>query len=436
MHAIVLPCDVDVSWIPEDVTKLHFVEAPAFFSRYPSHKAKLALMRTAMKAAAASVHGKTVEYVDHAGYAAFLARNKVTKFLCKTPCDVPLEKSLAKALSGLTFVPCGRFLLDAEFLDAFHAEHGAKRRILFSTFFKAAKAQLRVLQGVASTDAENRRGPDRTAVEPVIPEHRDAAGHRAEAIAYVDREFGGNPGRTAAAALYPATPAAAKTQMRRFVAERLPGFARFQDAIVKEWTVGHHANVSAALNMGILSPNDLIKSVLAAKHASHNDVEAFVRQVIGWREYMRYIYVYHYREITTANRFGATRTIGPHTAKTAWYGHGTDLLANEARKALDTGYAHHIVRLMVFLNKMVLDGITLKSAVRWFSTVVAIDAYDWVMYSNVAAMGHFTPKFMRKPYVSKTAYLQRMSDYKRDEMPGDWNDAYDAWVKKTGFKQF
>lgn len=435
MHAIVLPCDVDVTWITKDVTKVHFVEAPAFFSRYPSHKAKLALMRTAMKAAAASVHGP-IEYVDHAGYAAFLARNKGTKFVCKAPCDVPLEKSLAKALPGLTFVPGGRFLLDAEFLGAFHAEHGGKRRILFSTFFKAAKDQLRVLQGVASTDAENRRGPDRTAVEPAIPEHRDAAEHRAEAIAYVDREFGGNPGRTAAAALYPATPAAAKTHMRRFVTERLPGFGRFQDAIVKDWTVGHHANVSAALNMGLLSPKYLIHTVVTSKRASHNDVEAFVRQVLGWREYMRYIYVYHFREVTTANLFGATRTLPPHTAKSVWYGHGTDLLAIEARKALDTGYAHHIVRLMVFLNKMVLDGITLKSAVRWFSTVVAIDAYDWVMYSNVAAMGHFTPKFMRKPYVSKTAYLQRMSDYKRAEMPSDWNDAYDAWVEKTGFKQF
>ena len=202
-----LPCDVGTAWIPAGVEKVWFVEAPAFFSRYPSHKAKLALMRTAMKAVAEKTARS--QYVDHSGYADFLARNKRQKFVCRTPCDVPLEKELSKALPGLEFVPCDRFLLDAAFLDAFHAEHGAKRRILFTTFFKAAKARMGVLEGVASTDAQNRRGPDRTAVEPPIQEHRDAAKHRAEAVKYVDREFADNPGRTTAASLYPATHAAA-----------------------------------------------------------------------------------------------------------------------------------------------------------------------------------------------------------------------------------
>jgi deoxyribodipyrimidine photolyase-related protein len=97
-------------------------------------------------------------------------------------------------------------------------------------------------------------------------------------------------------------------------------------------------------------------------------------------------------------------------------------LDNEIHKAIQFGYAHHIVRLMFFLNILILDGIRFMDVKQWFMEVCAIDAWDWVMVSNVGAMGFFSPSFMTRPYIASSAYWTRMSTYKK----GEWSKSVDA----------
>jgi deoxyribodipyrimidine photolyase-related protein len=172
----------------------------------------------------------------------------------------------------------------------------------------------------------------------------------------------------------------------------------------------HHSNISFLINIGLLTPLQVIKEANKyKKKVPIQSFEGFIRQIIGWREYMRYIYV-KYPEIESENFWG-------NTSKINWkqmYGYTPtkiEILDGEIKKLERTAWNHHIVRLMVFLNYFVLSGINPQDIKRWFLEVVALDSYEWVMVSNIWTMGYFTKQFTSRPYISSTNYLKKMSDY-------------------------
>jgi len=222
---------------------------------------------------------------------------------------------------------------------------------------------------------------------------------------------------------WPTSHAGAARWLELFLHERFARFGPYEDAISAQEGWLFHSALSPLINIGLLDPAHVVEAAL--DFADDNDValpslEGFVRQVIGWREYMRASYLFHGRRMRTRNQLGLTRELDRR-----WYDGTTGLLPVDTviRRVVATGYAHHIERLMVLGNSMLLLRIDPEEVYEWFMTMF-VDAYDWVMVPNVYAMSQFAigDLITTKPYVSGSNYLRKMSDFPS----GDWTEAWDA----------
>jgi len=258
-------------------------------------------------------------------------------------------------------------------------------------------------------DDQNREfPPDEWEAPPVqLPDHDERT---AETAAWVAEEFDtwGSPDDFC----WPVTRKQACEQLRHFVSERLPAFGPYQDAMrTDEWAMAH-AILSAALNIGLLHPVEVIEAIGAAYHEREevhlSSAEGCIRQVLGWREFMRHIYRHTMPELATANQLNATRSL----PDLYWSGE-TDMncLAETVGDVHARGYAHHIQRLMVLANFATLWGVEPSELNEWFHATF-VDAYHWVTTPNVVEMGQYGHGvFATKPYVSSANYVDRMSDY-------------------------
>jgi deoxyribodipyrimidine photolyase-related protein len=245
-----------------------------------------------------------------------------------------------------------------------------------------------------------------------------------EAQTYVRQHFADNYGSVEqpfAAGFYPTTYAEAEAWLSDFLTVRFADFGIYEDAIVLTEQILHHSVLSPLLNTGILSPRDVIDAALEmVDEVPLNSLEGFVRQLMGWREFMRITYERQGRIQRTRNYWGFTRSI----PESFWQG-TTGILPLDAtiRKVLNSGYCHHIERLMVVGNFMLLCEFAPDEVFRWFMEMF-VDAYDWVMVPNVYAMSQFADGggMCTKPYISGSNYLMKMSDYPR----GDWQAIWDG----------
>ena len=213
---------------------------------------------------------------------------------------------------------------------------------------------------------------------------------------------------------YPVTPADAQRALADFVRRRLPRFGDWQDTMKTDEAILFHARISTSLNCGLLDPLVACRAAESAYrqgHAPLNAAEGFIRQVLGWREFMRGMYWLRMPEFGRENALGAVRPLP------AFYWTGaTDM--NCLRHAVaDTkrhAYAHHIQRLMVLGNFALIAGIDPEEVEEWFLVVYA-DAYQWVEMPNVRGMALFADGGVigSKPYAGSGAYINRMSDYCR-----------------------
>ncbi len=212
----------------------------------------------------------------------------------------------------------------------------------------------------------------------------------------------------------PVTAAQANDALDRFVAERLADFGDWQDFMRGGDPVLFHALISTSLNCGLLAPLDVCKAAEAAYRdgiAPLNAVEGFVRQVLGWREFVRGLYWLHMPEYGRRNALGATRRLPAFywSAETRM-----NCVANVVADTRDNAYAHHIQRLMVTGNFALLAGLDPDQVDEWYMIVYA-DAYQWVEMPNVRGMALFADGGVMgsKPYAASGAYINRMSDYCR-----------------------
>ena len=142
---------------------------------------------------------------------------------------------------------------------------------------------------------------------------------------------------------------------------------------------------------------------------------------------MRYLYLYKYDILITSNKHKNYKKLNKN-----WYNATTGILIidSEIKKAIKYGYAHHIVRLMVFLNFLILNEISPEDIYKWFMEVISIDAYDWVMIPNIYSMGGFSSIGMKRAYLSSSNYILKMSNYKKnDTWTLLWNDKFRSFVK-------
>jgi deoxyribodipyrimidine photolyase-related protein len=217
----------------------------------------------------------------------------------------------------------------------------------------------------------------------------------------------------------------AERALGHFLAHHLADFGTYQDAMLRGDRYLNHAVISAYMNIGLLDPLDVCRRAEAewrAGRAPLNSVEGFIRQIIGWREYVRGIYFLEGPDYPARNALGHSRRLPP-----LYWGAPTKMacLAHAVGQTREEAYAHHIQRLMVTGNFALLAGIDPGEVHEWYLAVYW-DAIEWVEAPNTVGMSQFADGGVvgSKPYVSSGAYIDRMSDYCR-------GCAYDV-DKKTG----
>ena len=311
--------------------------------------------------------------------------------------------------------------------DAFREFAAGKRRLLMADFYKQQRRSLdvlldpdsRPLGGQWSFDADNRKKLPRN-VEPPELVWTTPGPHAKAVIELVQREFKDHPGDATEFA-WPTTRAQARAWLQEFVANRLADFGPYEDAMSSRSATVFHSVLTPCLNLGLLTPREAIDAALSrVDDVPMQSIEGFVRQIIGWREFVRGIYRNYSEQQEASNFWSHEREMAPgwHDATT-----GIVPLDDTIRTAQRLGWTHHIPRLMVLGNLMTLCEIRPSSAHRWFMEMF-IDSSEWVMGPNVYGMGLFSDGgiFATKPYICGSNYLLKMSDYKK----GPWCDIVDG----------
>ncbi len=403
------------------------------------HQQKLVLHRASMAAYAERLRRKGYQ-VDLAPYqpgrtlvdeVSDLARDGHTELHLADPGDYLLARRLERARRelGLRVVlyDTPMFLTPRDWADDFFAREKGYR---MARFYIAQRRRMNLLMqddeptgGRWSFDAENRKRLPRGLVVPPFRKPKTSPGVRS-AIASVARDFPDRPGR-ADGFWFPVTHEQAETVLQDFLRERFAGFGNYEDAISQGHAVLFHSVLTPALNIGLLTPARVVEATLDHARAHRvplNAVEGFLRQVVGWREFIRLLYEREGVRMRTANFWNHTRPL-----PRAFYDGTTGLppVDTVIRRLQDGAWCHHIERLMVLSNFMLLGGYRPDDVYRWFMELF-IDAYDWVMVPNVYDMGLFASGgvFATKPYISGSAYLRKMSDYPAGPWCATWDGLF------------
>lgn len=430
--------------LPEDVnegTDVYLVEEHLFFAQYLFHKQKIAYHRATMKCYASSLerHGFSIHYIEscdeRSDIRVLISKLKASgydKLTLFEPDDFLLRKRIEKSTDshGLK-VRWHHNQLFINTLDDLSVYRNKSKR-LYQTDFYVYQRKLRgilldetgnPLGGKWSYDTDNRKKYPAKKSPPIITSTERNEFH-AEAEHYVQTNFSHHVGSLNATLYYPTNPADAALWLRNFLELRFAEFGDYEDAIVADASFLHHSVLTPMLNVGILKPMSLLQEVIAYgtdHNIALNSLEGFVRQILGWREFVRYAYHFHGVEQRTRNFWGFKRKMPEvfYTAKT-----GIKPVDDAIKKLNKTAYNHHIERLMVLSNFMLLCEIHPDDVYQWFMEMY-IDAYDWVMVPNVYGMAQFSDGglMVTKPYISGSNYIFKMSDYKKDPT---WSDIWDA----------
>jgi len=297
-------------------------------------------------------------------------------------------------------------------------------------FYIAQRKRLKILVegdkpigGKWSFDPENRKKIPKSVKVPKRPSFKPNP-YTEESKKFVEKHFPENPGSTDEF-VYPVTHEESERWLKTFLREKLNYFGNYQDAILKEEPFLFHSVLTPMLNIGLLTPDQIIKETLAyaeENSVSLNSLEGFIRQIIGWREFIRGVYLLKGEEERTANFFQHKRKL-PDSFYTGTT--GLDPVDTVIHRLKKYAYAHHIERLMVLGNIMLLCEIDPDEVYRWFMELF-IDAYDWVMGPNVYGMSQHADGGLitTKPYISSSNYIRKMSDFSEGKWCRIWDGLY------------
>ena len=415
------------------------LEENLYFTHFQFHQQKLVLHRASMQAYQRRLEGQgfTCDYVearqptaDVRQWIAQAAAAGLRQLHVIDPVDYWLrrriETAAAKAGIDLIVHPNPNFLNNMAAANVFF---DGRKKYYQTDFYVAQRKQRQLLLepdgqptgGKWTFDTENRAKFPKGETVPALSWPVPTA-EVTEAIAYVETNFPDHYGQ-ARDFRYPTTHEAAEAWLAHFLRQRLAKFGVYEDAQVAREPVLYHALLTPMLNIGLLNPQQIIDATLAhaARHeVPLNSLEGFLRQIVGWREFIRIVYEREGQLQRTRNFWGFERKI----PKAFWTGTtGIGPVDIVVKKALAGGYNHHIERLMVMGNFMLLCEFDPDEVHRWFMEMY-IDAYDWVMVPNVYGMTQFADGGLMttKPYISGSNYLLKMGDWPK----GDWQATWDG----------
>jgi deoxyribodipyrimidine photolyase-related protein len=405
-------------------TVIVLVESAAKCGSRPWHRHKLTLVLSAMRhfAEALRADGWTVDYrraPDFArGLAAHARAHKPARWLAMTPSTYQGAQFVRAALAERPYMLWpNRMFLGAP------ADLGSAKSPLLETFYRKMRTRTGLLMdgdapagGAWNLDADNRQPPTkdwragRTGDIPALPRFEPDAITRAviDDVAHIDGAWGEADGFA-----LPVTRADALAFLDDFIAHRLAKFGPYEDAMVTDQPVLFHSLLSPLLNIGLLGRDEVCRAAERAYRAGDAplaSVEGFIRQIIGWREF---VYACYWREMPAlgaSNALDVRRALPP----AFWDPSKTRMrcLSQSAGAVWQNGYSHHIQRLMVLCNIALLAGISPRQVNDWFLCAY-IDAYDWVVTPNVIGMGLYADGGVvgTKPYAASANYINKMSTY-------------------------
>jgi len=404
------------------------IEADEEASYIAQHKKRLVFFFSAMRhfcaeqrAAGRKVFYSTLDDPDNRGTLADEAERRFTEL--KAQRVIVLEPGDWRVKQSLGKLPCVSFREDRHFLSS-HDDHAAfaseHKSFVMETFYRSMRRKHAILLdahgeprgGRWNFDKDNRARlqPNTLSLFSRVPAF-EADEITRSVIACVEQHFPKAPGRTKDFDM-PVSRRDALTALDDFVTYRLPDFGRYQDAMLGGEPFLFHSMLSGPLNLHLLSPRDVLDAVLAReKDVPLNSLEGFVRQILGWREYVRMIYWRNMPHYAEENALRATLPV----PQFYWTGE-TDMrcLSEAIRHTLDYAYAHHIERLMVLGLYCLLLGVHPYEVHRWHMALFW-DAIDWVSLPNTLGMSQYGDggKMATKPYVASGQYINRMSDHCR-----------------------
>ena len=418
---------------------MYIIEEFLYFKQYKFHKQKIAFHRAGMKYYENLLQEKKVNVVyiesqselsDIMVLLPILAKQKVKEIHCIQPEDDWLEQRLKKGCKEsnlkLIIYSSPLFINTGESIKPFFEKPTLRQTSFYIEQRKKWKILLNndgnPLGEKWTFDEQNRAKYPKNKTSPAIhwPEKNKFT---IEAKEYTKKFFPDNYGDLNENNYYPVTHKDSRDWLKQFLEHRFYEFGKYQDSMVRGELLLHHSLLSPLINCGLLTPAEVIDETIEFAKKNKiplNSFEGFVRQILGWREFLRGVYIYKGRKQRSVNFWGFQKKI----PKSFWTGQTGILPVDDViRKVLKTGYAHHIERLMILGNFMLLCEFDPDEVYRWFMELF-IDAYDWVMVPNVYGMSQFADGgiMATKPYISGSNYIVKMSNYPK----GDWQEVWDA----------
>jgi len=419
--------------------KIYILRHPHFFSEdnygHKFHKQKILLhfLSTEDYKKNLNKKGFECEIIEMQNYFEFersILSSDVSKIHVCQLNDLELEKSLIENLSSkisINFLDSPMFYEDNnEILEYFKES----KKYQLSNFYKKLRIKYKVLieennkptGGKWSFDVENRKSLPK---EIYIPEEKKLKYEKKSLEKYkkiINSQFSNNPG-TLEDFNYPVNRTQALEVLSEFFIEKFRMYGDFQDAIVSDKPFLFHSIISPSLNLGLITPKEMVdKAIVFSKdnYININSLEGLIRQILGWREFIRGIYQSKGTYQRTRNFWGFNKEIPSnfYSATT-----GIEPVDITIKNVVKYAYGHHIERLMILGSIMCLLNYNPNSVYKWFMELF-IDAYDWVMVPNVYGMSQFADGgiMSTKPYINGSNYILKMSNYSR----GSWCNKWDA----------
>ena len=461
---------------------IYLIEDDTYFTKYPFHKQKLIMHRASMKF-----------YYD---YICDLFKDKINKGLKKIiyvnnsqanetynkifqqkhivhiydPIDHSLMKKFNKlALSNnilLNVYDSPLFIETNDELQSYYDSLKSHTNYIHDNgFYRWQRTRLNILMEKSrsgdvtpygdklSFDHSNRKPFDQTYLnnipsepEPIILTKQTTTeqtrAYLTGAISYVEKNWSKNFGEyDLNTFIYPINSFMAKQMVKQFIKHRLNTFGKYEDAVNSNINYGSHSVLSASLNIGLVTVKYVLKKIIKLfdklstnkKKLILPNIEGFIRQLIGWRSYVRFIYKFHSTDLFESNQFSFINKLPE-----SWFDGSTGIYPIDTliKKVEKIAYAHHIERLMFLGNFALLNQIEPKEIYDWFM-ICFIDSYEWVMIPNIMGMSQYSSdsvKMMTKPYFSSSNYIKNMSDFKINDYKMlqienktyYWNEVWDA----------
>ncbi len=439
---IVLPNQLfENSKLIENNNEFYLLEENLFFNQFNFHKQKIYFHRCTMKiyedylkklekkVTYIEAQNKLSDIINFINYLNEINTDEVNiidpndEWICKR-----LKTECEKNQITLNLLNNPSFLTEKKDLNPFFRKD--KKKFFQTSFYKSQRLKYNILLdenqkpegGKWTYDDQNRLKYPKDKKTPSITFPKPSK-YNNEGVKYVNEYFSENYGSLNHEIVYPNDFKSAKKWLDDFLNERFVEFGPYEDAVLIKESIINHTLLSPLINCGILTPEFVISKILnfiSKNNIPINSIEGLIRQLIGWREFIRGVYISKGNEERTKNFWGFNRKIPD-----SFYDGSTGIFPvdNTIKKINKTAYANHIERLMIIGNFMLLCEFDPDEVYKWFMEMF-IDSYDWVMVPNVYGMSQFADGGMMstKPYISGSNYIIKMSDYKK----GEWCKIWDA----------